>query len=100
MTEYTQADFDAESLEDQLLMLSRTSTAPTEVCALMDKAAQRIKRLEAGLRPFAMEAASWADRVSNSYRPGVTEPRQHQSYSKAAFSIGDCRRAARLLKQS
>lgn len=59
----------------------------------------RIRRLEAALRPFADEAETWLDTISDKYRPGVTEPRQTFSYAKAEFSLGDLRRARRLLSQ-
>jgi hypothetical protein len=58
---------------------------------------QRIAALEKALAPFAREAAQWADTVNSRYRPGVTEPRHRESYNKAEFSVGDCRRAAKLL---
>lgn len=57
----------------------------------------RIHQLEKALEPFAKEANAWSDHISNSYRPGITEPRQKQSCAKAEFSIGDLRRAAKLL---
>lgn len=58
---------------------------------------QRIASLEKALAPFAREAEQWADTVDNRYRPGVTESRHREAYTKAEFSIGDCRRAAKLL---
>jgi GH24 family phage-related lysozyme (muramidase) len=61
---------------------------------------QRIRKLETALRPFAEEAATWADSVSNSYRPGMTEPRQQQTFAKACFNLGHLRRAAKLLGMS
>lgn len=61
------------------------------------RAERRIAVLEKALKPFALEAGSWAGCVSGSYHPGVTEPRQKQAYAKAEFTIGDCRNAARLL---
>lgn len=60
---------------------------------------QRICQLEAALRPFAKEADSWLDSVSDGYRPGMTEPRQREAYGKAEFSMHDLRRARRLLRQ-
>ena len=54
----------------------------------------------AALRPFANEADTWLDSLSDRYHPGVTEPRQQFSYAKAEFSLGDLRRARRLLSQS
>lgn len=58
---------------------------------------QRIKELETALKPFAREADTWLATISDKYRPGVTEPRQKQAYAKAEFTLGDCRRARRLL---
>ncbi len=63
----------------------------------VERLRRRIIVLEKALEPFALEAAEWWHTVSNGYHPGVTEPRQRESYSKAAFTIGNCRRAARLL---
>ena len=60
---------------------------------------QRIRQLEAALRPFAKEAETWLASVSNRYRPGMTEPKQRQSYARAEFTLGDLRRAARLLEK-
>lgn len=62
-----------------------------------EQAQIRIRKLEAALKPFADEADFWHDSVSNAYRPGVTEPKQKVSYGKAGFTIGDLRRAAKLL---
>lgn len=58
---------------------------------------RRVKQLEAALRPFAREASEWHDGIGDRYRPGLTEPRQKFAYARATFSLGDCRRAARLL---
>jgi hypothetical protein len=52
-----------------------------------------IARLLKRLEPFAREADTWAGHISDSYRPGVTEPRQRYSHAKAEFSLGDLRRA-------
>jgi hypothetical protein len=57
-------------------------------------------RLRRALKPFAREAATWANFVGNSFRPGVCEPRNKYSSAKAEFSIGDLRRAARLVNHS
>jgi hypothetical protein len=61
---------------------------------------QRIRKLETALRPFAEEALTWSDRTSDSYHPGITEPRQQQTFAKACFNIGHLRRAAKLLGMS
>jgi hypothetical protein len=58
---------------------------------------KRVKALEDALRPFAREADNWVDTVSDRYHPGVTEPRKSQALAKAEFSLGDLRRARRLL---
>lgn len=57
----------------------------------------RIRELERALRPFAKEADEWSVTISEGYKPGVSEPGHKQVYAKAVFSIGDCRRAKRLL---
>lgn len=62
-------------------------------------ARQRITELEKALAPFAAEALQWSARVSDRYRPGLTEPRQKHANAKAEFSVGDCRRAWRLLQK-
>ena len=55
--------------------------------------------LKAALRPFAAEAAEWADSVPDSYHPSQPEPgtRVCNPGSEARFSIGDLRRARALL---
>lgn len=58
---------------------------------------KEIAQLRAALKPFADEATQWAESVSNAYRLGVTEPKQKFSSGKAVFTIGDLRRAAKLL---
>lgn len=60
---------------------------------------QRIKRLEAALKPFAREAGQWSVTVPDGYKPGVSEQGSKQVYCKAEFSIGHCRKAAELLGQ-
>lgn len=60
---------------------------------------RRVKKLEAALKPFAEEADQWSESVGNHYRPGVTEPKKTVSYGKAVFSIGDLRRARKLLAE-
>lgn len=60
---------------------------------------KEIAQLRAALTPFAKEAATWSDNVSARYHPGITEPGQKQAYSKAEFSIGDLRRAAKILAE-
>lgn len=60
--------------------------------------ARFMKDLVDALRPFAKEADEWLDRISDSYHPGLTEPRQNQAYAKAMFSMRDLRRARRLVK--
>ena len=67
------------------------------ISSVTDK--QRIRELKAALRPFAKEAETWLASVSNRYRPGVTEPKQHQAHARAEFTLGDLRRAARLLEK-
>lgn len=59
----------------------------------------RIKKLEVALTPFAAEADQWADRVSNDFHPGMSEPGKRYVHrgAKAVFSIGNCRRAKKLL---
>jgi len=57
----------------------------------------RIRTLEAALQPFAAEAGTWLDTVSNRYRPGITEPKKREFYSRAEYNIGHLRRAARLV---
>lgn len=74
----------------------RTKRTPT-VSSEVKRLRRRIAVLETALEPFALEAAEWWHTVSNGYHPGVTEPRQRESYSKAVFTIGNCRRAAKLL---
>lgn len=64
------------------------------------KLLRRIATLERALQPFADEAATWHERIGDRYRPGVTEPRKRTFYARAEFTIGDCRRAARLLRQA
>lgn len=58
---------------------------------------ERVGALELALVPFAREADSWLESVSDSYHPGMTEPRQSQAFGKAEFSMRDLRRARRLL---
>lgn len=58
---------------------------------------RRIRQLEAALLPFAAEAEEWSETVDRRYRPGLTEPRLRQAYAKAVFTMGDLRRARRLL---
>jgi len=63
----------------------------------LKKAEKRIRELERALRPFAQEACEWLQTVSDKYRPGLSEPRKEVVYSKAVFSIGDLRRAHKLV---
>ena len=56
-----------------------------------------IAKLREALQPFADEADTWLDKVGNSYHPGITEPRQQQTFAKACFNLGHLRRAKRLL---
>ena len=67
----------------------------------LDAALARIRKLEKALAPFAAEAATWADSVKDSYRPGMSEPRSRYVNfgSKAMFTIGHCRRARKLLNE-
>ena len=58
---------------------------------------REIIALRAALEPFAREADTWSDKIGDRFRPGVCEPRQVQSYAKAVFSLGDLRRARKLL---
>jgi hypothetical protein len=67
---------------------------------MQSKEQRRIKQLETALRPFAKEADEWHESVKDRYCPGVTEPKQKYAYARACFSIGNCRRAARLLSQT
>jgi hypothetical protein len=81
-----------EKIQQEIKMKRELSTS-----AQVERLRRRIAVLEKALEPFALEAAEWWHTVSNGYHPGVTEPRQRESYSKAVFTIGNCRRAARLL---
>lgn len=60
---------------------------------------RQVERLVAALRPFAAEADNWWEKVDRRYRPGMTEPRQSYANEKAAFSIGDLRRAKKLVTE-
>lgn len=65
--------------------------------SLYDLAAAEITRLQTALRPFAKESDAWAETVSDSFRPGIVEPRQKIAHAKAEFSLGDLRRAKQIL---
>lgn len=62
-------------------------------------ALKRIAILERALQPFAAEADEWWHKISDRYHPGVSEPRSRwvNPGSKTVFSLGDCRRAKRIL---
>lgn len=57
--------------------------------------------LLAALKPFADEAETWADFVSDRYRPLVTEPKQKvpTSGARTRFTIGNLRKARRLAER-
>ncbi len=65
----------------------------------MTKEQKRIAALEKALAPFAAEASMWADAVPDSYRPGLTERGQKVATGKARFTLGNLRRAAKLLAE-
>lgn len=70
---------------------------PMEAHQYIRRLNARIKELERALRPFAREADEWSVVTPDRYKPGVSEPGHKEVYCKAAFSIGDCRLAKRLL---
>ena len=59
---------------------------------------RRVRTLEKALLPFAKEAKAWSQTVKDRYRPGIVEPGQKIAHAKAEFSIGDLRRAEKLLQ--
>ena len=82
------------------------SVTITELCASLsrltaDNEALRAKLAEAirALEPFAEEGDEWSDGVPNGYCPGVTEPGYDQAHAKAKFTIGNLRRARRLVEE-
>lgn len=58
----------------------------------------RVRQLERALLPFALEAETWLDSVSDSYRPGVTEPRQVNFFARSVFTMRHLRRARELVR--
>jgi hypothetical protein len=64
---------------------------------MRDTYEKRIRDLERALAPFAKEAGCWSDKVPNSYRPGMTEPKARTFDARAEFTIGHLRRARALL---
>lgn len=67
---------------------------------LLRVAQRRIRELERALRPFAQESTEWLGTVSDRYCPGMTEPGKKETYGKAVFSLGDLRRAHRLVAEA
>lgn len=61
---------------------------------------RRVRMLEKALLPFAREAKAWSETVKDRYRPGIVEPGQKIAHAKAAFSLGDLRRAEKLLRDT
>ena len=57
------------------------------------------ERLMAALEPFAREASNWADSVPDDYRSLCFEPgaKQANPGSETAFTVGDLRRALRVV---
>lgn len=69
---------------------------------------ERVKVLEAGLRPFADEADNWMEEVSGDYSPLCVEPQSidHKGGgyanpgSNSAYTIADLRAARSLLENT
>lgn len=57
--------------------------------------AERVRELEALLKPFALDADEWADSVPDDYSPLCTEPGSETAHlgSETKFTVGDLRRA-------
>lgn len=65
----------------------------SEAMAAVREQQTEIERLRAALMPFAREADTWSETISDRFKPGVCEPRSKFSHAKAEFSLGDLRRA-------
>jgi hypothetical protein len=60
-----------------------------------------VERLEKALKPFADEAATWADDVPDDHRSLCTEPSKKYAHpgSETTFTVGDLRLARATLSQ-
>lgn len=67
----------------------------TENLSIGETQVAEIARLKEALRPFAEEAAEWADTVHDDYTPRQTEPGHECTFegSESKFTIADLRRA-------
>lgn len=66
-----------------------------KIKAALSASEAEVARLKEALRPFAEEAAEWADTVHDDYTPRQTEPGHECTYegSESKFTIADLRRA-------